>query len=118
MYEREAKWINKLLRTPKAEALEWLGAHTPDSMRVLGERERAPAVALVRRFYDDGAVKVFAIDIKDWERGQSSNDLIVELPADPRLRERLFKLQAELVRARGFEGDADEGQQFLLVGVK
>ena len=117
MNEHEAKFLKKMLRTRKAEALEWLRAETPKSMRVLGELEHEPAVALVQRFYDAGAVKVLAIDIKDWAGGESSNVLIVEIPSDARPRKRLFKLQAEVVEPQGFEGDVDDGRQYLFVGV-
>src|SRR4051812_44028356 len=86
MNEHEAKFLKKMLRTRKAEALEWLGAETPKSMRVLGELEHEPAVALVQRFYHAGAVTVLVVDIQDWAGGESANDLIVELPSDARLR--------------------------------
>ena len=119
MNEHEATFLKKMLRTRKAEALEWLSAETPKSMRVLGELEHKPAVALVQRFYDAGAVKVLAIDIKDWAGGESSNVLIVELPQEARSRKALFKLEAEVVEPEGFEGATDDGkQQYLYVGVK
>jgi hypothetical protein len=119
MNEHETKFLKKMLRTRKAEALEWLRAETPDSMRVLGEYlDNEAALGLVQRMYDAGAVKVLVIDIKDWAGGESSNDLLVELPSEARPRRRLLEIQAELVVPEGFEGDVDEGQQYVFVGVK
>jgi hypothetical protein len=118
MNEHEAKFVKKILRTRKAEAMEWLRAETPKSLRVLGELEHESAVALVQRFYDAGAVKVLVIDIQDGAGGESANVLIVDLPSDVRLRKQLFKLQAEVVEPQGFEGDADDGDRYLFVGVK
>jgi hypothetical protein len=116
--EHEAKFVKKLLRTRKAEAQEWLRAETPKSLRVLGELEYEPAVALVQRFYDAGAVKVLVIDIQECPGGESANDLIVNLPSDARLRKQLFKLRAEVVEPHGFEGDTDDGDRYLFVAVK
>jgi hypothetical protein len=118
MNKHEVKFLNRMLRTRKAEALEWLRAQTDKSTRVLGELGHKEAIALVRRFYEAGALQVLAVDIHDWARGQSCNDLIVELPSDEQSRQRLFKLQAEVVLPQGFEGDVDKRQKHLFVGVK
>src|SRR4051794_36500696 len=89
MNKQEAIFLKKILRSRKAEALEWLLAKTPGSLRVLGEFEHDRAVALVRRIHEAGAVKVLAVEIHDWAQGESSNALIVELPADPAARSNL-----------------------------
>jgi hypothetical protein len=117
MDEHEAQFLKRMLRTRKAEALEWLRGETAASLRVLGEMETEPATALVGRLYAAGAVKVLAVDIKDWAQGESSNTLIVELPSDARSREQLFELQAEVVQPQGHEGDVDDGRQYLFVGL-
>ena len=113
MNEHEAKLLKKLLRTRKAEAMSWLRGHSATSYRNLGEMEHEPSVALVRRLYDAGATKVLAVDIDQDSVGESSSDLMVELPEDADARERLFDLQREIVEPQGFEGDADEGEQYL-----
>jgi hypothetical protein len=117
MDEHEAKFLKKMLRTRKAEALEWLRA-APSEMRTVGELEPKDALALVRRIYDAGARKVLVADIQDSPVGEDSNVLLVELPTDTESREQLFQIQAEVVEPLGFEGDADDGQQYLFVGLK
>jgi hypothetical protein len=113
MPDFEAQFLRKMLRSRKAEALEWLNAQTSKSMRNLGEMEHKPSVALVRRLYKAGAAKVLAVEISSWPEGETSSDLLVELPEDDALREQLFAVQREIAEPQGFEGDEDHGQQYL-----
>src|SRR5688500_16769130 len=108
MNEHEAKFLKKMLRTRKAQALEWLRAE-PSETRTVGELAPKDALALVRRIYEAGAPKVLVVDIQDGPMGEDANALMVELPPDPKSRKRLFQLQAEVVEPLGFEGDVDEG---------
>jgi hypothetical protein len=82
------------------------------------EFRRKPALSLVQRFYEAGAVQVARVETEDFRGNKISNDLIVTLPTDARARERVFRLQAEVVGSQGYEAEVDVGQQGLYVLVR
>jgi hypothetical protein len=77
------KFIKKMLATRKAEALTWLKGGSPTSFRNLGEMATTEeSVAFVEHLYSLGAKNVLAVKIVEWEKGENSGDVLIELPKD------------------------------------
>jgi hypothetical protein len=108
------KFVKRMLATKKAEALGWLHGGSVESFRTVGEMATtAESVAYVQRLYDAGAVRVLAVKIDEWSDGQNTGHLLVQLASDVAARRRLFALEREQAEPMGFEGSADEGQEYL-----
>jgi 5,10-methylene-tetrahydrofolate dehydrogenase/methenyl tetrahydrofolate cyclohydrolase len=106
--------VKELLSGNPAEALEWLRGGSPTSRRSLGEKQKTEdSIAFVQQLYDLGAEQVLAVEINEYNRGQNTSQLLVQLPYDDEARARLFAFERNLVEPRGFDGMADEGQEYL-----
>jgi hypothetical protein len=115
--------IRELLAKPGAvEARSWLES-APNGSRSVGGGEtdypHTKAIALVRELYRRGASKVTAIRVviekaQDGTELQYTNTLIAELPDDPKVRKRLFDLDAS--ESQPEYGSAREnGQRYFMM---
>ena len=108
--------IAEMLASNKAEAIAWLRDGTPSSFRNLGEMETTEeSIAFAQHFYDLGAASVLACRIAEYDQGQNSGHLLVQLPSDVGARERLFAAHRKHAESMGFEGEPDEGQAYLFM---
>jgi hypothetical protein len=108
--------IKKMLASNKADALEWLNAGEPGSLRNLGVMATtAESVAFVQRFYNLGAKRVLACNIREYPWGQNSGHLLVQLPMDKTARAKLFLADREHAKSLGFDGVDDSGQDYLFM---
>lgn len=108
--------IKKMLASNKAEALAWLKAGSESSFRNLGEMETTDeSIAFTERWYELGAEQVLACDIAEYEDGQNSGHLLIQLPSDDATRVRLFAAEREHAESMGFDGVPDEGQEYLFL---
>jgi hypothetical protein len=105
--------IKRFLAGKKAAALEWLRGCPEGSFRNLGEMEAEESVDFVRRLYDLGAEQVLAVEVDEYPDGANTGHLLVQLPSDAAARQRLFAFDREHAESLGFEGDPDEGQEYL-----
>ncbi len=107
----------KLLREkPHVEALVWVQQSKPDDIRTVGDQSPLDSLKIVKNLYDAGAIEVRAIDL---ERvvgfGETTNTLCVHLPRDAENRKRLFKIEAQVAAAGGFDGVSDDGQDYMFL---
>jgi hypothetical protein len=108
------KLVDKLLSSRKAEALAWLKGGSAKSFRNIGEMDMTEeSIAFIERIYSLGAKTVLAVDIIEWERGENTGKLLVELPRDRFLRSELFAFENQLAESMGFDGAEDVGQRYL-----
>jgi hypothetical protein len=105
------------------EARAWL-ALSDGVTRTLGELSTVEASrALVDQFYRAGALRVLAIEIHrsvretlhEDEVRENTGHLVVQLPADPKHRARVFKLQGREAKRCGYDPTKDIGQNLLYV---
>ena len=107
--------IRKLLRRKdKIEAQKWLQEDAGSSRRNIGEMTRSDSIALVHQLYKWGAKKVFAVDIGVNNQYESTDTLIIALPAEAEGREKIFEWSNELTKRMGYEAEEDRGQEYLL----
>ncbi len=103
------EFVAKLRNRPnQAEAKEWLAT---DGNRSLGEMTPEESCDVIENGYNAGAVKITAVDIKE----ESTNCLVVELPAREDKRRRIFEWNNRLAQRSGFDPDDDWGQNELFV---
>ena len=108
--------IAEMLASNKAEAVGWLRGGSRSSFRNLGEMETTEeSIAFAQHFYDLGAKSVLACNITEHDGGQNSGHLLVQLPSGDAARERLFAAHREHAESMGFEGELDEGQEYLFM---
>jgi hypothetical protein len=108
--------ISQMLASNKAEALQWLRESSETSFRNLGEMETTEeSIEYVQHLYDLGAVTVIACKIAEYEEGQNSGHLLVQLPPDEAKRAKLFAAEHEQAEAMGFGGVEDTGQEYLFL---
>jgi hypothetical protein len=68
----------------------------------------------VERLYHEGAERVWAVDVENYpNEGQSTNNLVIELPTDPKFRKKLFRLEARVAASGGFDPVSDDGQHYM-----
>lgn len=104
--------IAQLLASPTAEALLWLrGA----SERTLGEFDSALSIELVTTLHDLGAANVLVAEIDRSQGPETSNILILPLPADPAARARIFAFVNAYSKDQGFDAERDRGQPHLFL---
>jgi len=112
--EFDRKFVKKLLASRKSEALEWLEGGSAKSFRNIGELETTEeSIAFIQRLYTLGAKTVLAVEIIEWEEGENTGNLLVELPREGHLRIELFAFEKQHAESMGFEGAEDTGQLYL-----
>jgi len=92
----------------QAEARKWLA---DDEECNIGELMPEESREMIEEGYRAGAVKIVAVGLQD----QSTNYLIVELPAKDVKRRRIFEWSNRLAQDSGFDPDDDWGQSELFV---
>jgi hypothetical protein len=122
MSRAEDLLVARLLADPTAiEARCWL-QRDDGVIRTLGQSDSTPAAAaLVARMYAAGAICVTVAEVKQHKREtlettavyENSGHLVIELPAEPKPRARVFRIQGQLARGLGFDATADVGQRHL-----
>lgn len=98
------------------EALSWLTeSDVPE--RSLGEcQSKEDSIELVNKLYKLGAVKVWIFDVDGKpDEEQNSGRLIIELPKNPKKRQRVLEKCGEIGEELGFEPEPDTGQKYTLV---
>jgi len=85
-------------------------------IRTIGEQSPEESLKIVERLYGDRAKQVRAVDLEIYpNEGQSTNILIIELPSDPKLRKRLFRMGARVAASEGFDPVSDDGQRYMFL---
>lgn len=108
--------IAKLLHSPhKAEAKNWLDGSQPSCQRTIGLFKGAHrSLKVVKELYEAGAVKIFAVDIKTQPNGsQRTNKLVMELPADTKLRDAIFRWCKKQGDKAGYSPESDAGEKHM-----
>lgn len=102
--------IASMLRMRKAEAWTWLRENED---RFLGEMLPEESADYVARAYNAGAARVIAVNISD--DGMTANELVLEVPAEKKVRAKVFRFERVQAMREGFEGENDVGQRFVLL---
>jgi len=106
-----------MLATKTAPAREWLRESNAVSSRTLGEMDTELSIDLVEHLRALGATEVLAVQIESSDSipGQTTNHLVVALPADLPARARVFAFTNAYSKDQGFEREPDWGQTHLYV---
>lgn len=97
------------------EALSWIRESRNGNVRTIGEQDPDDSLRIVRQLYDQGAQKVWAVDLEKYAEGESTNALVLELPEKPELRRQLFTLEARCASSGGFDPVGDDGQHYMFL---
>lgn len=108
---------NLLQKTPhKQEALAWLKLSDGRERTIGdGDQDGAASLQLVQDLYQRGAVEVTAIDIEVDTHLETTSTLIVKLPDEAAVRQRVFQSEAKVARQNGFDPALDEGQHYVML---
>ena len=114
---RQDPFCRKLLDTKThREALAWVKESKDRDIRTISEHSPEESLRIVERLYQEGAEQVWAVDLEIYpHEGQSTNNLVIELPTDPTLRRKLFLLEARVAARGGFDPVSDDGQRYMLL---
>jgi hypothetical protein len=99
----------------KKEARAWLNEAQGDAGRTLGEMDTPTSLSVILELYGIGAEEVTAVEIKPAGCGETTDTLIVTLPAEKERREDLFAWEKEHAESNGFDPVKDEGQKYLFL---
>jgi hypothetical protein len=106
--------LNLIRNTESAEVMSWLEDESkPRSLGVLGGTKES--IEFIQEVFDAGAVQVFAVEIDDYEDSENTGKICVELPTDPKLRQRVLDWTGEIACEQGFEQQLDVGQQYVFM---
>jgi hypothetical protein len=110
-------FCRKLLDTKThSEALAWVKESKDRDIRTVGEQGPEQSLRIVERLYHEGAKQVWAVDFEIYpNEGQSTNNLVIELPTDPTMRRKLFRLEARVAASNGFDPISDDGQHYMFL---
>jgi hypothetical protein len=98
------------------EALAWVKESKDHDIRTIGEQSPEESMKAVERLYHEGAERVWAVDVENYpNEGQSTNNLVIELPTDPKFRKKLFRLEARVAAGGGFDPVSDDGQHYMFL---
>ncbi len=112
----DAFCLNLLATKEHREARAWLAEASATSLRTIGEQSPRDSRTIVDALYRDGAVDVQAVDIdQDPRLGETTNVLVVKLPAEAELRAKLFKHEGRIARSNGFDPQGDTGQTLMFL---
>lgn len=106
---------NLLRSENKKEALAWIKESQGRVDRTIGEMDVSASLSTILELYELGAKEVTAVEIKAAGDGETTDILIVTLPADQEKREALFDWEEEHAESEGFDGVKDEGQKYLFL---
>ena len=111
------EFIAKFRANPnQAEARQWLATGPAGAMRTLGEMDSDGSRVVVEEGYAAGAQKIIAVDIQsDDEKSETTDHLIVAIPAKGPKRKRAFEWVNELAQQSGFDPEDDWGQAELFI---
>jgi hypothetical protein len=95
---KQDPFCRKLLDTKgHREAPAWVKESKDRDIRTIGEQSPEDSSKIVERLYQEGAERVWAVDLEIYpNEGQSTNDLVIELPNDPKLRARRMSRPARI----------------------
>jgi hypothetical protein len=98
------------------EAFVWVKESKDRDIRTIGEQSPEESLKIVGRLYQEGAERVWAVDLEIYpNEGQSTNNLVIELPTDPKLRRKLFLLEGRVAASGGFDPVSDDGQHYMFL---
>jgi hypothetical protein len=111
------EFITKFRANPnQAEARQWLATGPAGAIRTLGEMDLDGSLEVVEEGYTAGAQKIIAVNIQsDNEKNETTDHLIVEIPAKGLKRKRAFEWVNELAQQSGFDPEDDWGQGELFI---
>jgi hypothetical protein len=96
------------------EALSWLRGGSDQDFRSIGELEtNEESVQLVELIYTAGAV--LAVEIDEFEHGQNTDSLLIQLPDDAAKRKRILQWAGTIAEQQGLEPESDTGQRYILL---
>jgi hypothetical protein len=96
--------------------LAWVKESKDHDIRTIGEQSPEESLNIVERLYQQGAERVWAVDLENYpNEGQSTNNLVIELPTDPKLRQQLFLLEGRVAARGGFDPVSDDGQHYMFL---
>ncbi|MGB8917503.1 MAG: hypothetical protein WCC89_11630 [Candidatus Sulfotelmatobacter sp.] len=114
---RQDPFCRKLLDTKThQEALAWVKESKNHDVRAIGEQSPEESLNIVERLYQEGSERVWVVDLEIYpNEGQSTNKLVIELPTDPKLRRKIFLLEARVAASGGFDPVSDDGQHYMFL---
>src|SRR5947207_2002493 len=86
-----------LLKEPARhrDARKWMREARAKDIRIVGEQPPDDSRQIVDTLYKVGALDVQVVDVEDLPGlGQTTNTLVVSLPAEPAARQKLFRFEA------------------------
>jgi hypothetical protein len=100
----------------QAEARQWLAASPSGTIRTIGELDEEGTRETIEEGYAAGTQKIIVAAIEsDEDKNETSNQLIVEIPAKGSKRKRVFEWVNELGQQSGFDPEDDWGQAELFI---
>lgn len=105
--------VGQLLADAK-EARVWL-TESPEHRSIGEDIVDSEAIELVERLYGLGASVVYAVDISEYDDQQNTGTLVVGLPTEKAKRRALFEYEALHASERGFDGEPDRGQKYMML---
>lgn len=105
---------------PRYEARSWLRANlNPSSLASNRFESKEASVAFVDSLYQLGADTVYVLNVMQEpdriqeEGGPYADALLVRLPSERTVRDRLFAMEMREARGEGFDPVPDRGQRYL-----
>lgn len=104
---KHEEFINKFLRQPnRSEVRQWLAG---DENRNIGQMTPEESREFIEEGYEAGATKILAVEIEE----DTTNCLIVYLPASGPKRKKVFEWNGQSAQKSGFDPYEDWGQNEL-----
>ena len=98
--------------TESAEAPLWLHSEKAS----LGVMSHSDSLFFIEKAYRIGAKAVIAVEITAYPAGSlNTGRICVEMPDDPESRARVLSWAASVAEEQGFDGENDDGQQFVFL---
>jgi len=84
-----------------------------EGKNTLGELGRDESISLADGIYKAGAPHVYAVEIDEYDQGENTGKLIIELSDDAAARKRAFAWAGKIAREQGFDPECDVGQRYI-----
>ena len=111
--ENPDEFCKDLLTKPGTrEVMPWL-KEGPNTLGELPSNE--DSVALAQEIYDAGAESVIGVEIDKDPSGENTGKLVIKLPKESALRNRVLNWAAGIAHSQGFEAYTDVGQDYVFV---